>query len=97
VNDAFVSEYNSIKHGLRTGFGGFSMAIGPEAVPGEPAPPEAMHSLGGSEHGSSFFMPRTFVEHPREKDKRPKLGHGRNKQFHFRLRRQALNWPMPLP
>jgi hypothetical protein len=20
-----------------------------------------MHSLGGSEHGSSFFMPRTFV------------------------------------
>jgi hypothetical protein len=92
VNDAFISEYNSIKHGLRTGFGGFYMAIGPEAVAGEPVPPEAMHSLGGSEHGSSFFMPRTFVEYPREKDKRPRLGHGRNRQSHFRLRRQALNW-----
>lgn len=92
VNDAFVSEYNSIKHGLRAGFGGFYMAIGPEVTSGEPAPPEAMHSLGSSEHGSSFFMPRTFVEHPAEKDKRPKLGHGRNKEFHFRVRRQALNW-----
>lgn len=92
VNSVFVSEYNSVKHGLRTGFGGFSVAIGFEATPGEPAPPEAMHSLGGSEHGSSFFMPRTFVDHPGEKDKRARLGHGRKNQFHFRLRRQALNW-----
>ena len=92
VNDAFVSEYNSIKHGLRTGAGGFYMLIGPESAEGDPPPPEAMHSLGDSEHGSSFFTPRTFVGHPEEKDKRARPGHGRNKDSHFRIRRQMLNW-----
>lgn len=92
VNDTFVSEYNSIKHGLRTGSGGFYMLIGPEAIPGEPPPAEAMHSLGSSEHGSSFFTPRTFVNHLAEKDKRARPGHGRNREFHFRMRRQAINW-----
>jgi len=90
VNDAFVSEYNSLKHGLRAGFGGFYMRIGLESVPGEPAPAEAMRSLGSSEHGSSFFTPRTFVEHPTEKDKKARPGRGRDS--HFRIRRQALNW-----
>jgi hypothetical protein len=70
VDGAFVSEYNSLKHGLRAGFGSFYMLIGPEAVPGEPAPAEAMRSLGSSEHGSSFFTPRAFVEHPKEKTRR---------------------------
>ena len=92
VNDTFVSEYNSIKHGLRAGFGGFYMLIGPEAVPGEPPPAEAMHSLGSSEHGASFFTPRTFVDYPDARDKSARLGHGRRQQFYFRLRRQALNW-----
>lgn len=92
VNDAFVSEYNSIKHGLRTGFGGFDMLMGPEAVPGVPPPAEAMLPLGGSEHGSSFFSPRTFVGSVTEKDRKARLGHGRGRTFHFRIRRQALNW-----
>jgi hypothetical protein len=92
VNDAFVSEYNSIKHGLRTGFGGFYMLIGPESAAGDPPPPEAMHSLGNSEHGSSFFTPRTFVRYPAEKDKKARPGHGRGRDSHFRIRRQALNW-----
>lgn len=92
VNDTFISEYNSIKHGLRTGFGGFYMLIGPEAVPGESPPAEAMHSLGNSEHGSSFFTPRTFVENIAQKDKKARPGHGRGRDFHFRIRRQALNW-----
>jgi hypothetical protein len=89
VDDAFVSEYNSIKHGLRTGFGGFSMAIGLQEAPDVPAPTEKMHSLGGSEHGSSFFTPRTFVKQLGEKDKRARLSRD---DFHFRTRRQALNW-----
>ena len=92
VNDTFVSEYNSIKHGLRTGSGGFYMLIGPESPSGDPPPPEAMHSLGDSEHGSSFFTPRTFVARPGEKDKKARPGHGRNRNSHFRIRRQALNW-----
>lgn len=92
VNDSFISEYNSIKHGLRAGPRGFYMLIGPEAVPGEPPPREAMHSLGSSEHGSSFFTPRSFVDHPGVKDAKVRLGHGRNTDFHFRVRRQALNW-----
>lgn len=92
TNDTFISEYNSIKHGLRASFGGFYMLIGPEAVPGELPPAEAMHSLGSSEHGSSFFTPRTFVEHLAGTDKKARPGHGRGKTFHFRIRRQALNW-----
>ena len=92
VNDSFVSEYNSIKHGLRAGFGGFYMLIGPESTPGEPAPAEAMHSLGNSEHGSSFFTPRTFVESVTQKDRKARPGYGRGKTSHFRIRQQALNW-----
>ena len=67
VDDAFVSEYNSIKHGLRTGFGGFSMAIGLQEAPDVPAPTEKMHSLGGSEHGSSFFYPSYLCQAARRK------------------------------
>lgn len=68
------------------------MLIGPESSAGDPPSPEAMHSLGDSEHGSSFFTPRTFVGHPRKKDKRARPGHDHNKDSHFRIRRQMLNW-----
>ncbi len=91
VNQNFTDEYNSIKHGLRVGAGGFDFAIGLQQSPDEPAPPEAMVSLGGSEHGSSFFMPRTFVERSPQEEKRPRLN-GRNHQFLFRVRRHRLNW-----
>ena len=92
IKDAFVSEYNSIKHGLRAKSGGFYMLIGPESTPGASPPPEAMHALGSSEHGSSFFAPRTFVEYPGQKDKKARLGQGKGRTSHFRIRRQALNW-----
>ncbi len=91
VNQNFTDEYNSIKHGLRAGSGGFDMAIGLQASEGEPAPPEAMHSLGGSEHGSSFFMARTFVEWPAQKEKKPRFS-GRDRNLSFRVRRHHLNW-----
>lgn len=57
LNEKTASEYNSIKHGLRVSMGGFTLAIGHETVPGVPAPPEAMRSMGGSPFGTSFYVP----------------------------------------
>jgi len=48
-----IEEYNSIKHGFRVSSGGFSLFVGEEKTPGEPA--EVMHSMGGSEFGTAFF------------------------------------------
>jgi hypothetical protein len=69
-------EYNSIKHGLRVRAGGFRVAIGIEDTPGVPAPTERMRSLGGSNFGSSFFVPE-------------KIG---DNKLHFRVRRYSRNW-----
>lgn len=49
------AEYNSLKHGLRISSGGSWLAVGQESSPGVACDPEAMKTLGGSEHGSSFF------------------------------------------
>lgn len=38
--------------GWMTEFGGFYMLVGLGSAAGDPPPPEAMHSLGNSEHGS---------------------------------------------
>ena len=48
-----IDEYNSIKHGFRVASGGFTLAFGEEPSPG--VSPKAMHSLGGSKFGTSFF------------------------------------------
>ena len=56
--------------------GGFTLAIGLETTPGEPAPPEAMHSLGGSDYGSTFFISE-------------RVGESRH---HIRTRRMSVNW-----
>jgi hypothetical protein len=74
-----TAEYNSLKHGLRVQMGGFSMAFGMEATPGVPAPPEAMHPLGGSVFGSTFFL----VE---------PLSTQRDLKHNFQVIRQSLNW-----
>lgn len=47
-------EYNSIKHGLRIGPGGFSLAVGREETLG--VEPSEMQSLGGSDYGGSFLV-----------------------------------------
>jgi hypothetical protein len=49
-------EYNALKHGTRPRLGGFQLAIGLQPSQGVPAPYEAMHSMGGSEFGSTFFV-----------------------------------------
>jgi hypothetical protein len=87
IKDSFVDEYNSIKHGLRTGPGGFSFAMGPEEVPGKPSVPKKMRTIAASEHGSSFFVRRAPVEDSREKEQR-----AAPRDRNFRVRRQNLNW-----
>ncbi len=56
LDGAQENEYNSLKHGMRARPGGFSLRIGAEIIPGEPAPAEAMKLLGASEYGSTFFV-----------------------------------------
>jgi hypothetical protein len=52
VADYFEPEYHSLKHGMRAAVGGFSVAVGKEEIPGQPAPREKMQAIGGSEYGS---------------------------------------------
>jgi transcriptional regulator with XRE-family HTH domain len=78
-------EYNNIKHGGRPGTGAtdFYVQRGFEETPGEPAPPERMRGLDGSEVGSSFFTARGFGIRP----SRPSRS-----DPHFRVRRNSLSW-----
>ena len=60
--DYFEPEYNSLKHGMRAAVGGFAVAVGREDIPGVPAPRERMRTIGGSEYGSTFWMPPRKIE-----------------------------------
>jgi hypothetical protein len=62
----FAAEYNSIKHSLRIMPGGFSVRFGVQKNPGEPAAAGNMHSLGGSEFGSSFYVAKVIDPHKHE-------------------------------
>lgn len=88
LNDRFDNEYNSIKHGLRAGPGGFSMSIGPQAEKGKAAPPESMISMGGSKYGSTFLVPRRLAQKGERKGK----AFSARDNTHFQLRNQHLNW-----
>jgi len=77
VDKSFTQEYNGIKHGFRTKPGGFHLAIGREEIPGVPAPPEKMISLGGSDFGSSYFV-KEFIT--------------TENKINFRPRRHHCNW-----
>jgi hypothetical protein len=61
VDEYSIWEYNSIKHGLRTSPGGFSLEFGLQDQPGTPATPEQMHLLGSSEFGHSFFTAKEIA------------------------------------
>lgn len=81
LDDTARAEYNALKHGSRVLPGGFSISIGLEEVPGTPAPPEQMRSIGGSKFGSTFFVAEPV---------------GTTK-WHVRTRRTSVNWlPEPL-
>jgi len=60
LDDQSSSEYNGFKHGLRLGAGGFQLAVGIEDIPGQPCPPEKMALIGGSQFGSTYYVPTPF-------------------------------------
>lgn len=76
VQNDLSREYNSIKHGLRTKLGGFTLAIGMETTPGVPAPKENMEVWGKSTFGSSFYVSEKIGEH----------------KLHYRPRFHGQNW-----
>lgn len=69
-------EYNSIKHGFRVGSGGSYIHAGIEKTPGQACPPEEMKCVGGSEHGSSFYVAESIGD----------------SKLNVRLRRTSRNW-----
>lgn len=79
LDPASIAEYRSLKHGFRIAPGGFTLRFGLQEAPGVPAPEAAMHTIGSSEHGSSFFVSRQIVE-------------GKKQSHHLRLGRTSLNW-----
>ncbi len=81
ADESFNDEYNGMKHGLRTGPGGFRFSLALEGSSGEPI------FANESEHGSSFFARRAFVDEPYERDRPARPG-----DRLFRVRRHLLNW-----
>lgn len=79
VKDVHIKEYNSLKHGFRVSHGGFRIAIGLQHEPGVPASSEQMHSLGGSDFGSTFYV----LE---------QIGGGDKSNRSRRSRRVSVNW-----
>jgi hypothetical protein len=77
LSDHHQNEYNALKHGLRVMPGGFSIAFGVEKTPGQPAAPEDMTSLGGSQFGATYVVPVRID--------------GAAKH-HFRISRESRNW-----
>lgn len=55
LDERFEPEYNSLKHGMRPAVGGFSVAAGVEPAPG--TAPAEMQTVGGSDFGSTFWLP----------------------------------------
>jgi hypothetical protein len=62
LNEAFKREFNSIKHGLRVGSGGFKLRIGIPDEPGVQPPGEKMFDLSNSDFGSSYFTSHKIGE-----------------------------------
>jgi hypothetical protein len=76
----FSDEYNSIKHGLRAGIGGFQISIGVNPIADVPPPPPL--PAQGSEFGSSFYSQRPIVP----------VGGERTPKVDFQLAFTARNW-----
>ena len=81
VDEKLIFEYNSIKHGLRIGPGGFHMAIGQEKEFGVSPAPDEFVSMGGNEFGSSFFTQEEICQEGVP-----------NRKYHFRVRKYSVNW-----
>lgn len=75
----YINEYNSIKHGFRIRPGGFSLTIGTEKEYGVSKTPEQMRLMGKSKYGSTFFKIET-------------IGKNINENRSLCSRRYSINW-----
>lgn len=80
LEQEYIDEYNSIKHGFRVLPGGFSLSIGAEHVYGVSPPPNEMQTIAHSDFGVTYFRLET-------------LGSGK-KNRSIRSRRTSVNWNM---
>jgi hypothetical protein len=55
LDDGFITEYNSIKHGLRVRMGGFHISIGPSRANESTDTNEKIRLIGKSEFGSRYL------------------------------------------
>jgi hypothetical protein len=78
LDQDYIDEYNSLKHGFRIRAGGFALAIGLEHQYGVAPPADEMKLIGNSEYGSSFFKLEPIG--PEKKNRS------------LRSRRVSLNW-----
>lgn len=79
-NQAYVDEYNALKHGFRARPGGFTLAAGVEHEYGVPPPASEMRTIGKSAFGASFLKIEPFgsVKGTR----------------HIRSRQTSVNWSL---
>jgi hypothetical protein len=76
LHESNYLEYNSVKHGFRLKTGGFNLAVAPVESPDVEVPAERMQSLGGSDFGSSCFIPEWIGD----------------SKVHFRVKAFHCNW-----
>jgi hypothetical protein len=88
LKERFDYEYNSIKHGLRTGGGGFSLKVGTQGEDGKAPDSKNMISMGGSEYGTTSLIARRLVQEGGHKGRE----FNSRDHTHFQLRKQQLNW-----
>lgn len=82
LDELFLAEHNSFKHGFRSRAGGFVLQVGIEPAHGVAPPQSQMQTMGGSAFGSSFFVLQPIVGSPVP----TKIDR------HFYLAKQNLNW-----
>ena len=71
LEPSFRPEYNSIKHELQVGSGGFKIQAGREITPGVPVP--ATHLLAKTEYGSKFYTVEALDAEAADKSRRQLL------------------------
>ena len=79
LNDTIISEYNSIKHGMRVKAGGFALPFIIKANVDDPKSSEVTRQVGGNTFGSSFYISTI-------------LPSGKDKKANFIVDHVSLNW-----
>lgn len=80
TNQAYIDEYNALKHGFRARPGGLSLAVGVEPTYGVPPPESEMKTIGQSAFGATFLKIET-------------VGSTKGNR-HIRSRQMSVNWSL---